>query len=819
MRRRDCIYIALSVIILLSAFSTSQAQDFSGVPGVVIDYVELSYPGWPWFPSAPNAFVADPEIKVLTNGDYIASWALSGSGTSCDTSGETWTFYSSDKGTNWTQLGAKKDEILRGSFFEYDGAIYLIGQHHEGGKLVILKTTDQGTNWTHSGQFTPDGPATPNNPTIYNGKVWLAAHKDSLFAPLSSNLMVDASWTRANGFPDSSTNWISEGYFMGEGQLLCSPGHGITVMPKTRDLPLSGLGIVETNSGSVSFAPSNDFVSVAGAEKKFGGGYDPVSKKFYILSNPVLPCHEGCGIDPNMIRNTLAVMSSDDTRNWKVEKLLLYSNKEQQEGFGYPQFDFDGNNMVVMTRTAMVIPGEQEPWEGRGGHDSNCLNFHKWKNFRTEEPNHYLVISNNSVLRFEQTQHQDAPLEDFTLGSSFAGAPLSSPIKLGQDTNGDVYIEESGGRILRFDASGNFLETVVSAPIALGSGPLDVDQPTDGSATWMLSGSDDWFDTVNWYYWNRPDTDADIAVFGSALTGNRTITVNQPYELAGFRFLTSYDCTFSGDGFFTLSSCTGTAILVALECSPNILIGTTLGSDAMFTIGASEQLNMNGMNLGGNTLTLDGTGTIEIANSAFTMGGGSLLIDRTELTITNSQALFDGTVEFKAPAGFAPELDDTFQILDGDLDTNMFENLVLPTLEDGLGWDTSTLYSNGTIKVAERCPTNWMDAHGLPVDGSEDFEDTDHDGMDNYSEWASGTNPTNPASVFNITNSIAATGFRLNWVSITGKTYRVDISTNLLDVPMFQPLYSGIVGEAGLTELIHTNPPSHPSVFYRTVIE
>ena len=61
-------------------------------------------------------------------------------------------------------------------------------------------------------------------------------------------------------------------------------------------------------------------------------------------------------------------------------------------------------------------------------------------------------------------------------------------------------------------------------------------------------------------------------------------------------------------------------------------------------------------------------------------------------------------------------------------------------------------------------------------------------------------------------------GFQLQWNSITGRTYRVEASTNLVD-GIFQPLESGIQGREGATEYIDTDASERYQTYYRVYAE
>ena len=504
--------------------AVSQSVDFSSVPGTVIDYQPLDYSeDWPWdFHTPPREFISDPEIVVLPNGNYIASHALAGWDSGSDTSGKTTIFRSTNKGTNWTSLGTYNG-ILRGSLFSLNSALYLFGANDDsdGIPAVIMQSTNNGTSWI-SATFSFGGPGTPNNPVVLSNRLWNSGGLSSFSTPTNSNLLNETSWLSKGGFPGDRTGWFCGNTTISEGQIVASPDMGVFILPKVSQYAYTAVSRVNLTTGTVMFDPTNNFAALPGGEKKFGAAYDPVSGKFYILSNPVLPADANSGVALDMIRNTAAVLTSKDLFNWKVEKIFLYSSLVNTEGFGYLNFDFDDTNMVVIARTAFQLPGETFPDRG---HDSNLLTFHRLNDFRNLSPDQYLMISGNQVLRYERTGYQNAPLGSFTLGSSFAGVALTSPNGMGKTAGGDIYIRESGGRVLHFDALGNFIETNSSAPVSFQATAMTVNQPSGGECSWTRSSSGNWADLLNWYYWGRADTTEEIAVFGSAAAAATTITI------------------------------------------------------------------------------------------------------------------------------------------------------------------------------------------------------------------------------------------------------------------------------------------------------
>jgi len=496
------------------------AQSYAACPGVILSEIDS------WL-----VYTSDPCILVLSNGDYLASHAQFGTLSGSDTSGRTKIFRSSDKGVTWTKVNGGNDitGILRGSLFEHGGAVYMLGSNHDeaGSTAVMLKSVNNGNSWSKVSFSPMGGFATPDNVVPFNGRYWLTSSRSSVSAPVSgSDLFSASAWTVTGGFPTPQSSWLPgtgfnvDDNFIGEGQTAVS-GTGVFSLAKVRMLPYFTVSSVNPVTGTVHFDPDRDFVPMPGGEKKFGVRYDAVSGKYFMLANPILAAHLGSGIAVDLVRNTAAVYSSKDLRNWRVEKIFLYSPNVSYEGFQYFNFDFDGDDIVVASRTAFDVGNGKPP----RGHDTNLLTFHRIPDFRNLTRDHVLKLESGVAKRHEKTQHRDAPLGNFALGTSFAGAALTGLNGFAQ-SDGDVYLRETGGRILKFDLAGNFLEVVGSSPEPFQTTEMALPQPPARHTTWAAVGNGTWDEPRNWHDLNRPGTGEDTAVFGSSVTAaNATITI------------------------------------------------------------------------------------------------------------------------------------------------------------------------------------------------------------------------------------------------------------------------------------------------------
>jgi hypothetical protein len=147
---------------------------------------------------------------------------------------------------------------------------------------------------------------------------------------------------------------------------------------------------------------------------------------------------------------------------------------------------------------------------------------------------------------------------------------------------------------------------------------------------------------------------------------------------------------------------------------------------------------------------------------------------------------------------------------------------------DGPDLDGSLRIAGGTVDIgAYEFPTPasviscaWLQYFGLPTDGSADFIDSDGDGMNNWQEWISWTNPTNALSVLKMTVlARRSAGISVTWQSVGGVVYSLERSTNLAAQPAFSLLQTNLAGQADMMTYLDTNAIGPGPFFYRVGVK
>lgn len=360
---------------------TSQTYDFSKVPGVVIDHS----------PASSKIYLGTPSICILPDGTYVVSHDLFNKNERIVR-----VFESKDKGESWKQIAE-----MRGfwcGLFMHKNELYIMGSD-ENLNCIIRKSEDGGHTWTtpqdsttglirasdfEKGYHTSAVSVIEAKGRIWRpfevstkGRIWGNFEALVLSAPVDSNLMDAKNW-RTSTRMSVDVAWGKEYHCWLEGGAVLSPEGEILNILRVdrRDVETAAIMHVSDDGVSVSFDPQKDFVEFPGGCKRFVIRYDETSKRYWSLSNWVPKKFKGYNTERS--RNTLALVSSTDLKNWTVNKVILQDDNIEKSGFQYVDWVFEGKDIVLASRTAFFDGVEFADNQ----HNSNFITFHRIKGFR-----------------------------------------------------------------------------------------------------------------------------------------------------------------------------------------------------------------------------------------------------------------------------------------------------------------------------------------------------------------------------------------------------------------------------------------------------
>ncbi|WP_163325425.1 beta propeller repeat protein [Draconibacterium mangrovi] len=378
--------------LLVAFYSNGQHFKTDDIPGVVVNHC---------FAGA-GFYIGSPGICILSDGSYIASHEFFGPGMN-ETSTVVQIFKSTDRGESWEQV-AKIIGQTWSKLFEIEDTLYILGPVASGGDLVIRKSVDGGYTWTtpidrYSGRiFNGHFHTAPTSVVFYDNRIWKAVEDMDgpvrgwgkhfrafvVSAPLNCDLLKASNWTKTNPMPfdDAYLNGNFGGWL--EGNVVIGPDdklHNILrVDYRQPDGEKAAIIDVSQDGKTATFNSSSGFINFPGGCKKFNILFDPVTKKYWSISNYV-PEQEK-GYNPERTRNTLALMFSDDLRHWSVKGIVLYHPDVEKHGFQYADFQFDGKDIIFVSRTAF----DDENGGADSQHNANYLTFHRiidYANYQT----------------------------------------------------------------------------------------------------------------------------------------------------------------------------------------------------------------------------------------------------------------------------------------------------------------------------------------------------------------------------------------------------------------------------------------------------
>ena len=110
----------------------------------------------------------------------------------------------------------------------------------------------------------------------------------------------------------------------------------------------------------------------------------------------------------------------------------------------------------------------------------------------------------------------------------------------------------------------------------------------------------------------------------------------------------------------------------------------------------------------------------------------------------------------------------------------------------------------------------WERYYFLSLTAAQPGEDMDGDERSNFTEFMTGTDPTDAGSRFDMRSALRTTPgqIALNWASVAGRTYAVEVSEDLVN---FTPVATGLA--ATPPQNTHEVPAPHGRLFYRVTLE
>lgn len=360
-------------------------------------------------------YLGSPSILRLKNGNILTTLDYFGPKGYRDTqkrSNRTSVYLSIDNGKTWKHI-SDIDGMYWGSLFEHNNAVYLIGNSAAMASISILKSTTGGFNWTkaedaQSGLLFKEGdngnaPRYHGAPTPvikHNGRIYRAfenaedltlkgmrGYRSFVISINEKDDLLDASkWTKSNELAFSGT-WDRPGSYETtgwlEGNIVVGTNGDLWNILRVNSTPFFDRGAmikIEDNGKKVSFDAKKDFIKMPGGQSKFVIRKDEKTGVYWAMVNN--------NTDPteSSQRNILSLYASKNLRDWYPAKTLITDNQKltpkesiRLTGFQYPDWIFDGLNMIYLSRTAY---GEGVPRY----HDSNRITFGRVVDFAAYLP-------------------------------------------------------------------------------------------------------------------------------------------------------------------------------------------------------------------------------------------------------------------------------------------------------------------------------------------------------------------------------------------------------------------------------------------------
>ncbi len=315
---------------------------------------------------------------------------------------------------------------------------------------------------------------------------------------------------------------------------------------------------------------------------------------------------------------------------------------------------------------------------------------------------------------------------------------------------------------------------------------------------------------VNISYGQLAVTNGTLTVNGAGDTGSGALNISGGAVLVKQLTAASTNAVITFNGG-TINS-HGTTVSNGLD----FIVGDTSGNATFIANGGTHSFQNNLVvgNAGyDNSLTITnngtlavtnaaGNGTLDVRNGTLTLKSGTIVADQfyitngasstlaIELHSVNSNvvltvggsALLGGALNVAAPNGFKPALSNAFTILTAQTVTGAFAFTNLPPLGDAFAWSvtyapTSVVLSvvNGTSPYAL-----WAQARIPDLNQRNSDQNADSDAYSNWQEYIADTDPTNPASYFQLVAVSNLPPLRVYFLASSNRQYTMNWCSNLV---------------------------------------
>jgi len=344
--------------------------------GTVVNYLHPEDDAY----SFSGKYLCSPSLLKHPDGYLLASMDLFAGGFPQNL---TLIFRSDDNGETWHYV-SELMPCFWGKLFLHNNELYMLSCSTEYGDLLIGRSTDGGKTFSapvtllrgcNGKNGEPGIHKNPQNIFIYNGRIyeslewgtWSRKCRHSamvMSCDINDDLLDPESWSFTEPFPfdlESGENIEGTITLDREGRLLnilrsCDDGRKAVVYEidkEDHEAPLKHIGYMPFDAHNSKFMIKHDIVSDT---------YYTIGTRKYA--------------DNGNNRNLLSFMSSKDLKEWRViEDLYDYRGVDDTHiGFQYVDFEFDGEDIIYLCRTAFN--------GAHNYHDANYSTFHRIKNFR-----------------------------------------------------------------------------------------------------------------------------------------------------------------------------------------------------------------------------------------------------------------------------------------------------------------------------------------------------------------------------------------------------------------------------------------------------